>query len=165
MQHLPPSGVWFVNCISSVPDQVLRFLPVHILTQLWSCPPPPRQVARPLPGVPAGRHGRRSAARRALVFKRPGERRERLLGLWLRLQGERIPRRCGRTSWSHRYEHGVYVTVTSAHACKYKFDDVAGSPAVGGSDLWSDQDIQYTQRALEWVQLVHASVGTNRSGP
>lgn len=48
---------------------------------------------------------------------------------------------------------------------KYTFDDVAGSPAVGGSDSWSDRDIQYTQRALEWVQLVHASVGTNRSGP
>lgn len=38
MQRLPPSGVWFVNCISSVSDQVLRFLPVHILTQLWSPP-------------------------------------------------------------------------------------------------------------------------------
>lgn len=53
MQHLPPSGVWFVNCNSSVPDQVLRFLPVHILTQLWSCPPsqtggpsPPRCPSR-----------------------------------------------------------------------------------------------------------------------
>lgn len=55
--------------------------------------------------------------------------------------------------------------VTSARVCQYMFDHVAGSPAAGGSDSWSDRDIQYTQKALEWVQLVHASVGTNRSGP
>lgn len=68
--------------------------------------PPPRhslqQVTCPLPGVPAGRHGRRSTAGRALGLKRPREWREWLLRLQLCLQGEWIPWRGSCTSWNDR---------------------------------------------------------------
>lgn len=112
--------------LSSTAEQLLFLL--HILTCVS-----PRQVTRPLPGVPAGRHGRRSAARRAPVFKRPRERRERLLGLRLCLQGERIPHRSSRSPWSHRYEHSLYSMVCQGWCVCVHMR--GWSSAVGKSDL------------------------------
>lgn len=111
-QNAASSSLWCLLCelhpicaCAQIHRRAASF-PLHIVTRLRSCLP--RQVTRPLLGIPAGRHGRRPAARRAPVFKRPGERREWLLGLRLCLQGERIPQRCGCTSWSHRYERSAY---------------------------------------------------------
>lgn len=158
MQRLPPSAVWFVNCISSVLPSCAHSDSALVVSPQTGGPSTPRCPSRS-PWQTLGSQtstGLQTARRTARTATRP------------------MAPPTGRTDTTAVRPHilepqvrtrRVFHRVTSARACKYMFDDVAGSPAVGGSDSWSDRDIQYTQRALEWVQLVHASVGTNRYGP
>lgn len=162
MQRLPPSGVWFVNCTSSVsrPGPPLPSC-AHSDSALAVSPPqtggpstprcPSRSPWQTLGSqTSAGLQTARRTARTATRPMAPPTERTDTTAVRPHIPEPQV--------WTRR----VFPRVTSARARKYMLDDVAGSPAVGGSDSWTDRDIQYAQRALERVQLVHASVGTNR---